>query len=263
VSGDSSLIANGGPVGRYRLPALHHALDVLEYLGERHQGATLSEIAVAIGLSRPGAHRILANLHERGYVTKHPATHSYGLGLRLWELGLGIPWLTTLRESLLPLLHELLSVVRETIHVATLDGCEIIYVEKLETPQHVRSYADMGDRAPAHAVATGKILLSQQPAAYLDALYPNGRLPSYTNATISRLAKLRAELEEARSAGFALNRGEWRDGVNGVAVALDWHRLAPPLALGIAGPAYRFDVEAARAAVPALRGVAEQVGRAA
>jgi IclR family KDG regulon transcriptional repressor len=250
-------------LGRYRLPALHHALDVLEALRGRQEGVGLAEIAQAAGLGKPGAHRILRNLLDRGYVVKDPASGRYSLGLRVWELGVSVGWLCALQQYLGCRMQGLASELRETIHLAMLDGGEVVYLDKAETPQSVRAYANVGDRTPAYCVATGKVLLSLQPPAYLDRLLSGQRLIGYTPNTITDVARLRAHLDQVRRQGYALNLGEWREGVNGVAVALRWSPAAPVVALGVAGPAYRFGVSEATAAVSLLNETVRAVAQAA
>src|SRR5690606_12573438 len=65
-------------------------------------------------------------------------------------------------------------------------------------------------------------------------------LIAHTKATCTSLAMLQKELLKTRRQGYAVNRGEWREGVGGVAVAVFNHLGEPAAALGISGPLDRL-----------------------
>src|SRR3982751_2520970 len=112
-------------------------------------------------------------------------------------------------------MEKLLKLTRETVHLSVLDGDEVVYVHKLDSPEPVRAYSEIGGRAPAYCVATGKAILAWQDDAYLQQL--SRRLARHTEKTITKPTELMQELERIRVAGFAVNRGEWRETVWGVA----------------------------------------------
>src|SRR5690606_2540644 len=104
--------------------------------------------------------------------------------------------------------------------------------------QPIRLYSMVGGRAPAYAVATGKALLAHQPDAFFT--QHTDALIAHTKVTCTSLAMLRKELLRSRRQGYAINRGEWREGVGGVAVAVFNHLGEPAAAVGISGPLDRL-----------------------
>lgn len=234
----------------YRLTSVNHALDVLEVLGASGEPLALGDVAKATSLVKSGAYRILYNLEMRGYVSKDAASR-YRLSLGVWSLAHALTRVEALREQARPLLVAITAATGETTHLAMLDRLYVVYIDKAETPSSIRAYAEIGDRAPAHAVATGKALLAALRTEEFDQVV-SGSLDDYTISTISNAADLRSELERIRSHGFALNDGEWRQDVVGVAVPV---QIRPGLtvALGVAGPRYRFPPERARSYVALLR----------
>ena len=248
------------PRDAYFLPALNHVLDVLDFLYAHQEPATVTEVAAGVGIVKSAAYRILHNLANRGYVEKDEARHSYSLGIRLWELGSALTSISALRDGAEGTLAALTARTGETTHLAILDQSYVIYIDKAETPSSVRAYAEIGDRAPAHAVATGKVLLAAL-ARYRLALAVRFPLPRYSATTITGETELETELERVRADGFAINDGEWRDEVVGIAVPVrvdSRHEVA----LGIAGPRYRFSPTVARRRLPELRAAGEELGRA-
>ena len=257
---NASSLAENQSRDAYFLPALNHVLDVLDFLYAHQEPATVTEVASGIGIVKSAAYRILHNLANRGYVEKDEARHSYSLGIRLWELGSALTSVSALQERAEATLAGLTACTGETTHLAILDQSYVIYVDKAESPSSVRAYAEIGDRAPAHAVATGKALLAALPA-YRLALAVRFPLPRYSSTTITGEAELDAEFQRIRADGFAVNNGEWRDEVVGIAVPVHVdgrHEVA----LGIAGPRYRFSPTVARRRLPELRVAAEELRRA-
>ena len=63
----------------------------------------------------------------------------------------------------------------ETVHVAVLDGADVVYIAKVDSTHPVRMVSAVGRRLPAHCTAVGKVLLSGLGAEALDARYPRGR----------------------------------------------------------------------------------------
>ena len=217
----------------------------------------LRDIAQGTSMSKPGVHKILSNLESRGYVRRALEGGSYSLGLRLWELGASVGWLTALTDRITPFLHDLSNALGEASHLVVLDREEVVYVARSETRHAVKVYGAVGDRAPAHCVATGKVLLASR--AIADQPVPAPRCPRYTPTTITDPEAFRQEQDVIRAQGYALNNGEWREGVNGVAVPLPLTTERSLLAIGVSGPSYRFTLRAAREAVPALQRLTGQL----
>ena len=82
----------------------------------------------------------------------------------------------------------------------------------------VRAYSHVGGRAPAYCVATGKALLAHAAAGLVDRVALD--LKPFTSYTIVTPNELKVELERVRQQGYAINRGEWRDGVCGLAAPI-------------------------------------------
>lgn len=81
--------------------------------------------------------------------------------LKMWEIGYLIQKLDV-KNAAVAAMESLLAATRETVHLSVLQGLDVIYVHKLDSPEPVRAYSEVGGRAPAHCVATGKALLAWQ-----------------------------------------------------------------------------------------------------
>ena len=194
---------------------LAKGLALLEWLARQHRPSRLADVARAFGLARSSAHRHLQTLVECGWVAQDEHS-AYRAGIKLVELGALVASTADLKTTLRPALHALWRASGETIHLTVLDGAEVLYVDKFDSSLPVAAYSQVGGRAPAYCVASGKALLA---AAGLDAGALRARLGTlvaHTPHTVTDFDALAAELVAARARGHAINREEWREGVCGL-----------------------------------------------
>jgi DNA-binding IclR family transcriptional regulator len=219
---------------------LAKGLDVLEWLARRGEPARVVDVATAFGIARSNAHRTLQTLVERGWAAQDRATTAYRPSLRLFELGALVGAAADVQALVRPHLAALAADTGETIHLAALDGADIVYLDKFDSPLPVAAYSRIGGRAPAACVASGKALLA---AARLsrDALAARvGTLAAHTPNSITELDALCAELARTEARGYAENREEWRVGVCGLGAPVFDARGEPILAVGMSVPSIRF-----------------------
>lgn len=227
-------------------------LAVLEAVAE-HDGRprTIDELAAVVGLTRSNVHRTLQTLAHAGYVAKDENTGNYRSTLRLFELGARQLSQFDVRKYAPSLMRSLAQETGETVHLSVLEGIDVIYIDKIDSPQPIRSYTAVGGRAPAYAVATGKALLAYQPDGYLER-YEHA-LIRHTPATITSLDALKEDLAKATRAGYAINRGEWRESVGGVAAPVLNGMGEVVAALGISGPLERLSEEKMQQLAPLVQ----------
>lgn len=145
----------------------------------------------------------------------------------------------------------------ETVHLSVLDGIDVVYIEKIDSPQPIRAYSMVGGRAPAYAVATGKALLAYQKDGYLDRFAD--KISRYTKATITSMPLLKDEFKDIVRLGYAVNNGEWREGVGGVAVGIFNSLNQIVAAVGISGPLERLNSKRIKDCVPHVIGCANDI----
>lgn len=57
-------------------------------------------------------------------------------------------------------LRRLGKVTGQTVHLAALEGGEVLYVDKFESTQAIRRYSSIGARAPLHCTRVAKAIVS-------------------------------------------------------------------------------------------------------
>ena len=214
-------------------------LRLLEVLAARTQPAGVTELAQELDLGASNVHRLLQALVETGYAMNEGGRGSYRASLKVWELGANALHKLDFRESAAPAMRMLLAETNETVHLSVLSGDEVIYIDKLDSPEPVRAYSVIGGRAPAYCVATGKALLAwrEEPVSNLLTVHP---LKIFTPSTLADSAALANELDQVRKLGYAVNRGEWRASVWGIAAPVFNASGRPVAAVGVSGPAARI-----------------------
>lgn len=208
-------------------------LRLLEALARRGQPMGVSEIAAITGMPKSGAHRLLQGLLDERYVLRHEAG-TYSVSIKLWELGSSALLGFDLRRKADGVMEALMQDTGETVHLSVLDQQEVVYVHKVESANPVRGYTQIAGRVPAHCVATGKAMMAFKSAAWLDEAVAH--LYAATSRTLTRPAAFKAEMQKVRRNGYAINRGEWRAGVNGLAAPIFDGTGAVIAAIGISGP---------------------------
>jgi IclR family transcriptional regulator, pca regulon regulatory protein len=179
---------------------------------------TLSEVAVASGLTRAAARRFLLTLAELGYVELD--ARRFRLRPRVLELGRAYLSNLTLPDVALPHLQELVAEIREPSTVAVLDRGQIIYIAHVPADRALSVVVTVGARDPAEATALGRMLLASQDEEWLDGYLAVVELIPYTHRTIVDPAHLCAELERVRRQGFALVDQELEEGLRAIALPL-------------------------------------------
>ena len=214
-------------------------LAVLEWLVRQQQDCRVTDVAKTFGLARSNAHRTLQTLVECGWAERDEATSTYRPSLKLFELGSLVSAAADVTALVRPHLAELAQSTGETIHLAVLDGAEVLYLDKFDSPLPVAAYSRIGGRAPAYCVASGKALLA---ATRLDTPWPQllGKLVAHTPHSITDFDALHAELLKTQERGYAENREEWRLGVCGVGAPVFNARGEAVAAIGMSVPAIRF-----------------------
>ena len=241
---------------------LAKGLGVLEWLARQGAGARLGEVAQALGLGGSNAHRTLQTLVQCGWARQSPSDSRYFASLKLFELGGLVDGAVDLKDRLHPCLADLAQATGETIHLAVLQGADIVYLDKFDSPLPVAAYSRIGGRASAHCVASGKALLAAlalDDAALRAQLGLDGdTLPAHTPHTLPTVQTLQTDLAAARARGWASNAEEWRLGVCGLGAAVFNARGQPVAAVGMSVPAMRCSAGQASALAVALLQCAAQ-----
>ncbi|MEE2523646.1 IclR family transcriptional regulator [Pseudarthrobacter sp. J75] len=219
--------------------AVDKAMALLAAFGnDAFTGVGVSELARRADMSKSTAFRVLGMLQRSGAVDR--AGNAYRLGKLIHNLGAGQETAANgrIRDALTPHLADLYVLSRQTVHLAVLDGGDVVYLNKLYGHLQVRSPSRIGGRAPAYCTGVGKVLLAYDDRAA--ELVLKSELAAWTPKTITDPAKLRAELEQVRATNVGFDREEILLGLNCIAAPVMGPDGKAVAALSVSGPAGQF-----------------------
>lgn len=220
--------------------SVDRALEVLETLGRHARPLSLGEIAGEIAAPRSTTFTILRTLARRGFLEADRSRGTYLLGPRLAALGGAARPARDLQSIAHPHLDALARATREAVFLSVAEGHEVVFLEKIDSPQPIRYIAQVGTRRPLHCTASGKLLLAFGPPERVEQYIAEAGLTRYTASTIVSARRLRDELEQIRRRGHAISRGEFLADVTGLAVPVHRRGSAEVIAgVLVAGPAFR------------------------
>lgn len=224
------------------------ALRLLELLAKRRQ-LTFARLQRELSLPKSSLHALLATMTELGWVA---ADRRGALTLGYRALALGISGQEDVAFAALTddLMEQLGRRVDETVHLARLDGSDILYLASKYSRHALQAHFQLGRRLPAHVTALGKAMLALLPPDALAAHLPDP-LVAITPRSIATLPALRAELHEIRQRGYARDDEEGTIGLRCLAVAIR-HRDLPLIAVSCSVPTARIEPTREDAMVAAL-----------
>jgi DNA-binding IclR family transcriptional regulator len=220
--------------------SVSRAFDILEALaGSEAIGVT--QLAERTGLVPSTAHRLLATLATRGYVSQHADSGQYSLGYKVVELANGLEQnLARLRRVARPELEAVQRETEETTNLVVLDGERVVYVDQVPGSRSVRMFTVVGAAALAHTTAAGKAILAFGPPDAVTTLYSGrGALERLTSRTLTTVDALREDLERVAKRGYAIDNEEHEEGVGCIAAPVFDHEGRPKAALSISAPTTR------------------------
>jgi DNA-binding IclR family transcriptional regulator len=222
--------------------SIHRAVTVLRELSSHGaQGTRLVEIAEALELERPTAHRILKGLLAQGMVSRDAATKTYRLGHLVYELGLAASPHFNLKEVCHPTLQRIAEKTQDSVFLMVRSGLDAVCIERLEGSYPIQTRTlDVGGRRPLGCGAGGLALLLELPDDEIERVVAINapRFPAAGRMTVERM---RDAIRKSRKAGYAINDEDMLTGVSAIGVA-----VKPPsqgrayVAISVAGIKARF-----------------------
>jgi DNA-binding IclR family transcriptional regulator len=212
---------------------------ILEAFRIDDQSLSLTQLARRTGISKASVYRLAQELLEWGMLER--SGYEYRLGMRAFELGSRVPRFRVLRDAVRPAMEGLHHSTKETVHLAVLDGLEVLYLEKIVGTQQAARPSRIAGRLPLHCTATGKVFLAYGPGFLLEEVVARG-LARVSPATVVTPAVLLEQVEGVRERGYAVEREETTAGYCSIAVPLLGSSGLILASISVTAPTYRADV---------------------
>ncbi|WP_342593170.1 IclR family transcriptional regulator domain-containing protein [Ramlibacter agri] len=198
---------------------LAKGLRVIEAFDDEHPTLNATDCAERCAITRTAARRHLLTLVHLGYA----ATDGKRFWLEPRVLRLGNSFLEAARFPRLvqPFLQQLAESTHETVNLSVLDGHDVTYLARSDSPRVLSVGYQRGARSPAHAVAPGPLLAGLLlPDAELEAWALAHEFTPFTRDTMTDPMRFAQHARGARAQGWCILEQQFNPGYSGVAAAL-------------------------------------------
>lgn len=238
---------------------LAKGLSILETLARSPKGKGVTELSRELELSKSNTFRLLQSLTTLGYV-KPTESKAYFATMKAWQIGQQVIGNLNLPELAAPQMRSLSRATGEAIYLAVPDGLSVIYIDKVESTQPIRSFTPKGGSAPIHCVGTGKALLAENYELLRDQI--KDHLVKFTSKTITSIKKLDADIAETQRRGYAVDVGEYRERIFSFGAAIHAPNGEAIAAIGVSVPDVNLGGNRAEEICAAVAEAATEVSRA-
>lgn len=240
--------------------AVARAIGLLKVFSDAQPEWSLADLAQVTKLNKTTAFRLLSALEAEGLIMRNPLSGGYRLGLELVALGGCAMRSNPLRAVSRPHLESLAQESDEAATLEVLAGNHVLIVDEVSSRHPMGMSQDVGSRLPAHATATGKVLLAHVSDEVLEASL---RLPlaRLTDQTIIDLTRLRKELGAIRQQGYGTAIGELEPGFVAIAAPVYDRERQVVAAISIGGSSLRMTPERQRELAVLVQMAARQIAR--
>lgn len=245
------------------LQTVQKAAEVLNLFSSEHPEWGISELAKVLTFPKSSTSALVSTMAEQGLL-RRTNSGRYRLGWRMIALSQVLLSTTDFRIEARPTMEALIARFGETVHLATLEAGQVIYVEKLQGTRAVHvSVTGVGYRLPAHCSSVGKVILADRGWDEVQQILQGRGMPALTSNTITTIEAFKAEMVRVAAQGYAYDIEETAEELCCVAAPIRDHSGDVVAALSLSVPTYRFQhvrEQYRLAVVGATRQISENLG---
>lgn len=239
--------------------AATRALRILQAVSSHGRAMKLTEISEQLEIPKGTAHRLCNQLIALGFLTRDIDERSYNIGRAMRSLALSTLNHRSIQSLRHQILTELVKKVGETCNFTTLDGAQVLYLDRVEAQWPLRLIFDVGSHVPLHCTASGKLLLAHLPAREFSRILPYLELNAVTANSITDLGELERECRLIREQGYSTDREEFITGMVAVAVPVRDSQGDVRAVIATHAPTARMTIERALEMLPHLNHASRQM----
>ncbi|GJL81294.1 MAG: IclR family transcriptional regulator [marine bacterium B5-7] len=239
--------------------SLIKALNIIEATVHPLSTPTTAELANALGLAKPTAHRVVSTLRDLRFLQREPGSSQLIEGDRLVSLALNVLAAAARRGPRHGILYALAEKTGETANLGVMATGQVVYVDRVETKWPLGLRFEVGSRVPIHCTALGKMFLSYLPERQRRKYLTTLPLTRYTETTHTDVKTLENDLDQILADGVSFDNCEFMSGVVCLAVPVFGPDSRVIAGVAFSAPEARLTVEDARQHVPALLDAAKKL----
>lgn len=203
---------------------------------------SLTELSKQVEFNIATTYRFLQSLSDLGLIEQNKKTKKYRLTLELFRVGNCI--LNNRNRNItnysIEQMHTLSRKYNETINLSTFERNRVIYIYKITSTNSIKYDVTIGSEHPAYCTATGKVFLAYRNKEFINSYFKQRKLVKYTQNTIIDKDKNIEELKSVKLLGYALDKNEYIEGSNCIAVPIINYNNQVNYALSISLPRVRL-----------------------
>ena len=226
--------------------------------------SSLKDLCRATGMPAATLYRILTVLEQHGLVISDGDEKLYQIGYAIVEMAHRRLDAIDIRSLARDELRQLGATTSETIHLAIREGSEVVYLDKIDSPNTLRLCSVVGGRAPMYCTSLGKVILAYMSDDAATKIISQLVFHPFTPTTILDKATLCSQLAAIRNQGYAVNDEEHERGSRCLGAPILDHAGYPIGAISLNTPTARFEldqlVESAPLVCDAAQRISEQLG---
>jgi DNA-binding IclR family transcriptional regulator len=221
------------------IQSLARGLEIMNIL-LRKNSATLTEIALELGINKSSVSRLIGTLKHYDMVQLDRVTKKYRLGLRMLNLSEGVKRNIEVISVARPYLFELSDALGESVHLCSLSNNQVYVVDQIRSNKAYTLSATVGMVEPMHCSSVGKCILAYRRPEVLPKMLEGYDYVKYTDRTITDYDSLMKELEQIRRQGYAVDNEEVTRGICCLAAPIYNYRGSVTYSLGISSLSARI-----------------------
>lgn len=239
------------------------ALDVLDLVAQAERPVRFSELQGLSPHPKATLYRLVQSLTHLGMLRYDPDRQTYSAGLRLVRLAHAAWRQSSLAPIARPYIDALSETLEETVHLAQMDGGQVLYVDKRNAADPIEMFSQAGKVGPAYCTGVGKAMLAFLGEDALETALARQSWYAHTIATHTTAAALRADLDTVRDIGVAFDREEHEPGIICVAAPILSEAGRAIGALSVTTSTARRSLDALAQHAPHLKTTARDIAQAA
>jgi IclR family KDG regulon transcriptional repressor len=229
------------------------ALTVLDAVAEFGRPVRFSELLEESPFPKATLYRFVQTLTHQGMLSFDPERQTYAPGLRLVRLAHAAWQASSLAPIARPYLDQLSRDTGETVHLAQLDGGQVLYVDKRNAAEPVEMYSQAGKVGPAYCTGVGKAMMAHLTETDLEPVLQRQAWHRFTAKTIATAEAMRTELARIRARGHAFDDEEHEPGIICIAVPIRSRAGRVLGAVSVTSTTVRTDLDGLTRHLPAIQ----------
>lgn len=195
--------------------SVEKAIELLDHFWAANRPMSLTELVAVTGWAKSTVHGLLSSMLDSA-VVEQGSDGKYRLGYHLFELGSSASSAWNVVELAQSRMDAVMEDLGQSVYLARLSGDELILISGAEPKSGFHISSEVGSRVPLYCTSQGKSILAAMPDAKAKTLLRAKGMAALTPSTLTTWSELQAQLELTRELGYAVERGEFKAGLQSV-----------------------------------------------